>query len=605
MTKRAVLYARVSGDDRGRDGRNLAGQLEMCRDYALDKGWQVVAELAEDDRGASGAAFELPELTRVRDMAQAHEFDVLITRELDRLSRRLAKQLFVEEELKHQGVEITYVLGEYADTAEGSLMKNIKASVAEYERLKVTERMVRGRNLKVKAGSVLVQQRPPYGYTVIERDRKWVLEINEDEAQVVRMVFDWYTVGDGTDGPMSLRRIQRKLSEMKVPTLVDLRNPGVKKRGQGEWSQGSVYRMLTNETYVGTWHFGKSAEHRELIAVSVPALISPETWVAAQTRRSQNKAKSERNLKYEYLVGRRVHCGKCGATMNGDSALRGKPKPYFYYRCAATGPSNTDYAHTCDMPGFRVSLVDAKVWEWLRDLLTDSAALEKGLAALRNQEEHTKSPIRERIAYIDSQVADKQTQVDRLLDAYQAGGMLMERLIERSAKLEAAIAEHNKDRAGLAAQLEVPTLTDEQIKDLQAFTARIAVGLPNSEQEFQFRRFVVDTLNVEATLVLQDGQKFVDIRCDLGTDKVHFPVVSTSSRARSRHNSHTDIRADSNWGKLEIEHVTWARPRHVCQQCGTPLTNCRSDRRFCDTCQTARIRERTKKRGDNRKESSN
>ena len=28
--KRAVLYARVSSDDRGKEGRNLAGQLEMC-----------------------------------------------------------------------------------------------------------------------------------------------------------------------------------------------------------------------------------------------------------------------------------------------------------------------------------------------------------------------------------------------------------------------------------------------------------------------------------------------------------------------------------------------------------------------------------------------
>src|SRR5450759_1805942 len=162
--KRAVLYARVSGDDRNKEGRNLAGQIEMCRDHAQGRNWQIVAELAEDDRGASGAAFELPQLDRVREIARAKELDVLVVRELDRLSRSLAKQLFVEDELKRCGVEIEYVLDDYADTPEGSLMKNVKASVAEYERLKVTERMVRGRNLKVKAGSVLVQQRPPYGY---------------------------------------------------------------------------------------------------------------------------------------------------------------------------------------------------------------------------------------------------------------------------------------------------------------------------------------------------------------------------------------------------------------------------------------------------------
>ena len=75
MTKRAVLYARTSGDDRGKDGRNLRGQLDMCRDYALSKGYTIVAELAEDDRGASGASFDLERLNQALEMARAAEFD--------------------------------------------------------------------------------------------------------------------------------------------------------------------------------------------------------------------------------------------------------------------------------------------------------------------------------------------------------------------------------------------------------------------------------------------------------------------------------------------------------------------------------------------------
>ena len=125
--KRAVLYARVSGDDRGKEGRNLAGQLEMGRKYAEEHGYTVVAELPEDDRGASGAVLDLPQLNRAREMAAGSEFDVLVVREMDRLSRALAKQLFVEQELKRSGVTIEYVLGEYPDTPEGGLMKHIKA----------------------------------------------------------------------------------------------------------------------------------------------------------------------------------------------------------------------------------------------------------------------------------------------------------------------------------------------------------------------------------------------------------------------------------------------------------------------------------------------
>jgi DNA invertase Pin-like site-specific DNA recombinase len=61
-----------------------------------------VAELAEDDRGASGADWSLPKLNQALDMARAGEFDVFVTRELDRFARSLAKQLVIEGEFKRK-----------------------------------------------------------------------------------------------------------------------------------------------------------------------------------------------------------------------------------------------------------------------------------------------------------------------------------------------------------------------------------------------------------------------------------------------------------------------------------------------------------------------
>lgn len=102
----------------------------MCREYALTQGYTIVAELAEDDRGASGASFELEQLGKILEFARDRAFDVLVVREVDRLSRNLAKQLIVEEWLKREAVSIDYVIGEYADTPEGNLMKHVRAVVA-------------------------------------------------------------------------------------------------------------------------------------------------------------------------------------------------------------------------------------------------------------------------------------------------------------------------------------------------------------------------------------------------------------------------------------------------------------------------------------------
>ena len=156
MTKRAILYARVSGDDRAMDGRNLAGQIDMCREYAERQGWKVVAELAEDERGVSGARLDAPQLNRAIDMAAAGQYDVLIVREIDRLARDVGKQYLVEGELKRAGVKIAYVLGEYPDTPEGELQKAIKAAIAGYERTKIAERSTRGRRREAARGSTLV-----------------------------------------------------------------------------------------------------------------------------------------------------------------------------------------------------------------------------------------------------------------------------------------------------------------------------------------------------------------------------------------------------------------------------------------------------------------
>lgn len=83
MSKRALTYARVSYDDRKNEARNLEGQSEDGRAYVKEKGYRIVAELAEDDRGASGADWDLPKLNQALDMARAGEFDVFVTRELD------------------------------------------------------------------------------------------------------------------------------------------------------------------------------------------------------------------------------------------------------------------------------------------------------------------------------------------------------------------------------------------------------------------------------------------------------------------------------------------------------------------------------------------
>jgi len=532
MTQRAVLYARVSSDDRSKDGRNLAGQLEMGQKYAQEHGYQVVAELAEDDRGASGAEIDLPQLSRVRDMAAAGEFDVLVVREIDRLSRNLAKQLIVEQELKQAGVAMEYVIGEYPDTPEGDFQKHVKAVISEYERAKIKERSTRGRRLKVRAGHVIVHANPPYGYRLAEVDGKRALVMHETEARVVRMIFDWYTVGDGGSVPQSIKAVARKLSGLGIPTAQDKRGGRNKKRKCGQWSPGTLQHILSNETYAGLWHYGK--ERRDgnrhiknpddyLIAVEVPAIVERATWERAQTRREQNRRLAKRNRKYDYLLSGHATCGVCGLRMAGKSTWY-KDTLYQYYICPAT----TGHApRECCLVPFPGGKTDAVVWGWAKSFLTDPVALAEGLRAEQEEREGANAPLRDRLAVLDDLLADNRCQLERALDLYLSGDFDNEMLTERKARLGKTIHALERERAGLAVQLEAQALTDEQVQTITEFAQRVRGGLEVAEGDFEKRRRVIDLLDIQATLAVEDGEKVVYVRCIVG-DGV-LPIAARTS----------------------------------------------------------------------------
>jgi site-specific DNA recombinase len=527
MAKRAVLYARVSGDDRSNQGGNLKSQLDMCRAYANERGWQIVQELAEDDRGASGADIDLPQLNCARDLAEDGQYDVLVVREVDRLSRNLAKQLIVEKDLENAGVKVEYVIGEYPDTPEGRLNKHIKATIAEYEREKINERMVRGRRRKVREGHVMLHGNRPYGYDVAEVDGKRSLVINKSEARVVKMIFSWYTTGQGA----SLMSIAARLTEMGIPTRGDKDDRIAKERGYAEWNRTSIRKILKRETYVGCWHYGKrgndgpNPEDHQL-TVDVPAIVSEATFAAAQERLKINKQNASRNTKYEYLMGRRLTCGCCGAKAHSRST---KPddKRYFYYVCGAS-LGYGDYARECTQNKyFPAHKVDAVVWSWLWSLLSDSEMLAAGLKEEQARCREATKPLRRRLAVIDDLLAENRRKLSRLLELYLDGEFDKEILTGRKKELEKRVQGLEKERRDLQAKLASRELSDEQLSTIEAFAAKVRTGLEVAVHDFDTRRRAIELLQVSGTLIFEDGEMKIQAQCVMGETLLSIEDTNT------------------------------------------------------------------------------
>ena len=533
--KRAVLYARVSSNDQTNDGRNLAGQLDMCREYAQQNGWQVVAELPEDDRGVSGHEINLPQLNRVRDMAAAGEFDVLIVRELDRLSRNLAKQLIIEEELRAAGVEIRFVNEQYDDTPEGSLQKLVKGAVAEYERLKIAERTKRGRRRKVQDGHVIIHGNPPYGYRKGEKDGKATLVIHEEEARVVQLMFEWYVNGDEEVGPTSLYGVTKRLSGMQIPTWADKR-PGTKKENpRGRWNLNSVRKILHRETYAGTWHYGKVRNSGSKqgdnprdtwVSVQVPAIIARELWEAAQERMKHNTKFSGRNCKHNYLLRRRAICGDCGAKM----CVHGMKKTsagyhYRYYSCQVPTMRH-NYARQCKQKAhIRADHVDAAVWGWVRQLLLHPKATIEGMQRKQAEREDACKPMRRSLAAAERKIAETQAKLDRALEAYLEDAMLREMLAEKASAFKQTIAELERQEGELEEQIAARIISDEQIQTIADFVGQMGEGIMEADKSFKKRRRLIDQLNLTARLAIEDGERVAYVSCLAGDGRA--PIAAT------------------------------------------------------------------------------
>ena len=222
MSIRAVLYARVSGDDYDDDEKSkLDAQLAECRKYAEKKQYKVLHEFQED-KFSSGADFDLPQLNRVRQLARDHAFDVLIVREIDRLARDAEKFMRVKRTLLENEVRIEFVSREYGDAWRGMFMEGLDAVWAQAERAQIVERTRRGKRNSVRAGNVTCCGAPPYGYReAMSPEGKRTLVVDEEEAEVIRTIYRLYLDGNGNGEKFGFIRIAEHLTERQIPTRAD------------------------------------------------------------------------------------------------------------------------------------------------------------------------------------------------------------------------------------------------------------------------------------------------------------------------------------------------------------------------------------------------
>jgi len=242
---RTALYARVSSEQQAGDS-TIASQLAALEAQISDDDLTVLPDHRFADDGYSGATLVRPALERLRDLAASGALDRVYVHSPDRLARRYAYQVLLVDELHRAGVEIVFLNRQIGVSPEDDLLLQVQGMVAEYERAKILERSRRGKRHGARRGSVNVLAGAPYGYRYLgKHDSGGVAryEIVEEQARVVRQVFDWV----GRDRA-SIGEVCRRLRQQGCPT----------RGGKTAWDRTTVWAMLRNPAYKGEAAFGKT-----------------------------------------------------------------------------------------------------------------------------------------------------------------------------------------------------------------------------------------------------------------------------------------------------------------------------------------------------------
>jgi site-specific DNA recombinase len=519
MEPKVALYARVS-TERQAQQQTSEEQVRRLRAYAQERDWLVNEASVYRDDGYSGTQLNRPALDRLRDAVARGEVDTILVTSPDRLARRYAYQVWLLEAFEQAGCPVIFLDRPPSGDPQDALLLQIRGAVAEYERTLIADRMRRGRLAKLQSGQLLPWARAPYGYRLDPqrpRDPTGV-RVDEREAIVVRQIFTWY-VEEG----FTLRAVGRRLMAAHIPSP----------SGNNHWNTSSVRKLLTNHAYRGIAYgnqqetvpakrrrpllkpasvdgTGTSSRRRppaEWIGVAVPPLIDADLFERAQEQLARNRDRSPRNTRGEYLLRRLVSCRRCSLAhriwTNGRSA---------FYTCPGTsGDPLRGQAEACRASRIATHRLDAAVWDDLCQVLTDPTLLVESLRRVQQGWLGDGPELSRRRAF-QRRETEIRRQIERLVDAYAVGAVSLEDLQTRRARLDARLAEVQREAAALAAACQMDERLEVLAQRLETFRAALAHGLDTADfarrrelVELLIDRVVVDAPSIEIRYILPVG----------------------------------------------------------------------------------------------------
>ena len=477
MPLRVTFYARVS-TDQDEQINSLENQVQYYTELIQSKpNWKFVPGYV--DEGISGGSTKKRDnFNRMIRDAKAGMFDFIITKEISRFSRSTLDSIRYTQELLDYNVGV-FFQNDNINTldTDSEFRLVIMAGVAQDEIRKLSERLKFGFRQAIKNGHVLGNDKL-YGY-----DKKdCVLTVNEEEAEIVRIIFDLYG-----NQRLGTRTISKRLMEL-----------GHTSREGNAFNTLTIRHILENPKYKG-WYCGnksQSVDYRTKRNIlldesewvtypdpSIPAIVPEELWNRANAlykrRREEMKSHSSGvSFHNRYPYSTKIYCEEHGTTFHRQ-VIQTKKGQQEVWQCKVY---RSHGRAACSAPQIRSSDLDFILSDIFKELIRDKQKIIDSLVTVLTNipKEVDYGKLR---CQVENEMDDLERKKNRLLDLSIAGALTVEefkerndafnvRILECHGKLTAIRQEENQP----SEELDIPAIR-QALDEALRFTGEIDTAL--------------------------------------------------------------------------------------------------------------------------------
>lgn len=475
---RVTFYARVS-TDQDEQINSLENQVQYYTELIQSKpNWKFVPGYV--DEGISGGSTKKRDnFNRMIRDAKAGMFDFIITKEISRFSRSTLDSIKYTQELLDYNVGV-FFQNDNINTldTDSEFRLVIMAGVAQDEIRKLSERLKFGFRQAIKNGHVLGNDKL-YGY-----DKKdCVLTVNEEEAEIIRIIFDLYG-----NQRLGTRTISKRLMEL-----------GYTSREGNAFNTLTIRHILENPKYKG-WYCGnksQSVDYRTKRNIlldesewvtypdpSIPAIVSEELWnranVLYKRRREEMKSHSSGiSFHNRYPYSAKIYCEEHGTTFHRQ-VIQTKKGQQEVWQCKVY---RSHGRAACSAPQIRSSDLDVILSDIFKELVRDKEKIIDSLVTVLTN-------IPKEVEYgklrcqVENEMDDLERKKNRLLDLSIAGALTVEEFKERNDAFNAQILEcqgkltaiRQEEENRTSEELDIPAIR-QALDQALSFTGDIDTAL--------------------------------------------------------------------------------------------------------------------------------